>query len=301
MYSAISQNKRRTWALMIIMSALVLGLSSLAAYSFGADGNGAIILGTMFTTGYALVSYYWSDKIALSSSGAKPITKQDAPDLYNLVENLCIAQGQPVPAIYIINDASPNAFATGRDPKHASIAFTTGILDLLDKKELEGVAAHELSHVKNYDTRVMTIVVVLVGAIMLVSDMLLHARFFGGGRRDNNGNSGAILLVIGLVLAILSPLFAQIIQLAVSRQREFLADASGAMLTRYPEGLASALEKISSASAQRPLAKANHATAHLYIENPFGEQKRKRGFFSSLFSTHPPVEERVARLRSMGG
>ncbi len=261
----------------------------------GADTYTAIIGATLFTTVYALISYYFSDQIALMTSGAKPIQKRDAPELYNLVENLCIASGQPTPAIYIIPDESPNAFATGRDPQHASIAVTSGLLRILDKQELEGVIAHELSHINNYDIRIMTIVVVLVGAIMLLSDLLLRGHLFSGSNR-REGNA-AVLLLIGVALAILSPLLAEIIKLAVSRQREYLADASGALLTRYPEALATALEKIAQGSAMKPMHNPNHATAHLFISSPF---RGTKSWLSQLFSTHPPTEERVKRLRGMG-
>lgn len=292
MYDLISANKRRTWALMSLMSALVLFLAFIGLRLSGADSYSAAVLGGGFTIVYALISYFASDKVALSVSGAKEIAKQDAPDLYNLVENLCIAGGLPTPRIYIIEDDSPNAFATGRDPQHASIAFTTGLLRRLNKQELEGVAAHELSHVGNYDIRVMTIVVVLVGAVSLIADLILHSRW--RSRDDERGGNAAILIVVGLALAILSPIFANLIQLAISRQREYLADASGAMLTRFPEGLASALEKISAADI--PLQNANSATAHLYISNPFGQGKA----WSSILATHPPIAERIARLRTMG-
>ncbi|MBP9828315.1 M48 family metallopeptidase [Patescibacteria group bacterium] len=291
MYSAISANKRRTWVLIFLMSAFIITLFAVLGTAYGIDAGAAIVLGTMFSTIYTLFSYYASDSVALMTAGAKRIEKKDAPEIWNLVENLCIANGQPMPAVYIINDDSPNAFATGRDPKHASIAFTTGILRILEKQELEGVIAHELSHIKNYDIRVMTIVVVLVGAVTLAADIFLRGSLFGG---DNRRGNNLPLILIGLALAILSPLFAELIKLAVSRQREFLADASGALLTRYPEGLASALEKI--ASVGKPLKNANHATAHLYISNPF----KKKGTFQKMFSTHPPTEERVKRLRSIG-
>lgn len=298
MYNHITANKRKTWFLIALMTIVIVGLSWVFGVVNNVDPASSIIAGTMFATVYGLISYYASSSIALATSGAKEIKKSDAPELWNLVENLCIANGQPMPKVYVIDDPSPNAFATGRDPKHAAIAFTTGIVALLTKQELEGVAAHELSHVKNYDIRVMTIVVVLVGAVMLIADMFLHSsRFFGG--RDSKESNGAalVLLVVGIVLAILSPLLAQLIQLAVSRSREFLADASGALLTRYPEGLASALQKISAAGT--PLKNANHATAHLFISNPYGAEK-KRSMWQRLFSTHPPVEERVARLLGMG-
>lgn len=296
MYSDIAKNKRRTWVLVLVMSVIVIGMSWLLGTLNGLDAGGSIVLGTIIATIYSLISYYGSASIALSVSGAKPIVKAQAPDIYNVVENLCIANGQPTPAIYIIEDASPNAFATGRDPEHASIAFTTGILALLTREELEGVAAHELSHVKNYDIRVMTIVVVLVGLISLIADILIHTRIGRGNSKDNGG--AAILMIVGIVLAILSPIFAQLIQLAVSRSREYLADASGALLTRYPEGLASALEKIKTHSV--PMQNANHATAHLFLSNPYGATQETHSWFSNMFSTHPPIEDRIARLRSMG-
>lgn len=285
--------------LIAIMTAVIIGLSYIFGVLNNVDPATTIIIGTMFSTVYALISYYASASIALASSGAKQIQKSDAPELWNLVENLCIANGQPMPKVYVINDPSPNAFATGRDPEHAAIAFTTGLVSILDRKELEGVAAHELSHIKNYDIRVMTIVVVMVGAVMLITDMLLRGgHLFGGRDNKNAGGAAVVLLLVGLVLAILSPLFAQLIQLAVSRSREYLADASGALLTRYPEGLASALQKIS--SVNQPLTRANHATAHLFISSPFGGGK-KHGFWRELFSTHPPVEDRIAKLMNMGG
>jgi len=296
MYSEITSNKRRTWVLIILMSSIVVGLSWFIGSLAGLEAAPSIILGTIIATIYSLVSYYASSSIALSVSGAKPIVKSQAPDLYNVIENLCIANGQKTPAIYIIEDASPNAFATGRDPEHASVAFTTGLLALLTREELEGVAAHELSHVKNYDIRVMTIVVVLVGLISLISSILIHVRI---GRGDSkNGNAALILMLVGILLAVLSPIFAQAIQLAISRSREYLADASGALLTRYPEGLASALTKIGAKGV--PMQNANHATAHLFLSNPFGATKEKRSWFSNLFATHPPIEDRIARLRNMG-
>jgi heat shock protein HtpX len=296
MYSQITRNKQKTWALIIVMSSVVVGLSWLVGYINGIDMWSSIIIGTIIATLYSLISYYSSASIALSVSGATRIEKRDAPDLYNLVENLCIANGQTMPAVYIIDDPSPNAFATGRDPEHASIAFTTGILQLLNREELEGVTAHELSHVKNYDIRVMTIVVVLVGLIALIGDLLLHLRFRGSD--DRNNSSVAIFAIVGIALAILSPLIAQLIQFAVSRSREYLADASGALLTRYPEGLASALEKIG--RSETPMRNANHATAHLFISNPFGETSKARSFLHNLFSTHPPIEKRITALRTMG-
>jgi heat shock protein HtpX len=241
----------------------------------------------------ALTSYYSGDKIALATTGAKQINKEQNPYVFRMVENLSITAGIPTPKVYIINDSAPNAFATGRDPQHASIALSTGIIELLENEELEGVIAHELSHIKNYDIRLMMIVIVLVGIIALLSDFFLRMTLFGGTKRDNK-NSNVIFLIIGLVLIVLSPLIAKIIQLAISRKREYLADASGSLLTRYPEGLANALQKISQYS--RPMNKANNATAHLFIASPFFGKKH---LLSKFFSTHPPIEDRIKKLKSM--
>jgi heat shock protein HtpX len=237
--------------------------------------------------------------VALAISQAREVTKEDEPELYRTVENLCIGAGLPMPKVYVIEDGSPNAFATGRDPDHAAIAVTRGLLQKLDKLELEGVIAHELSHIGNYDTRMMTIVVVLVGLAALMADFALRLTFFGAGRRSSNrdrGGGAAVLIIyaIALVAVILTPIAAQLIRFAISRQREFLADASAALLTRYPEGLARALEKIS--ADPDPLEVANKATAHLYINNPLHEHE---SFLNNLFSTHPPVEERIRLLRAM--
>lgn len=242
-------------------------------------------------------SYYFSDQVVLSTSGAVAIEKSDSPELYRIVENLAIGGGLPMPKIYIINDASPNAFATGRDPKHAAIAVTTGILNKLSKSELEGVIAHEISHVKNFDIRLMAIAAVLVGFIAIAADLFMRGLIWGGIRNENEDRRGqGLFIVLGLIFAIIAPVVATLIQLAVSRKREFLADASGALLTRYPEGLARALEKIS--SDQRPVRSATSATAHLFIVNPF-KGKGFQGWFAGLFNTHPPIEERIKILRSM--
>ena len=253
----------------------------------------------IFASVQAVVSYWYSDKVTLAISGAHEISHDDNKDLYHLVENLCITAGLSVPRIYIIEDSTPNAFATGRDPDHAVICYTTGIIQKLEKVELEGVTAHELSHIGNYDIRLMTVVVILVGFVALISDWFLRISFFGGGDRDrDDGQLGLILMVVGIALAILAPLFAVILQLALSRNREYLADSSGAFLTRYPEGLARALEKIS--ADKKPLEAANKATAHLYITNPLKEHEgTSRGWFAGLFDTHPPIEERIKRLREM--
>lgn len=297
MYNDIAANKRKTWLLVACVSALLIALIWVVGRSYGLDNATSLGAGALFSFVYGLFSWFTSAPIALAASGAKEVTKAQAPELYNVVENLCIANGQPLPKIYVIDDDSPNAFATGRDPKHASIAFTTGILRIMTKPELEGIAAHELSHVKNYDIRVMTIVVVLVGAIMLIGNLFLRANIFGG-KRDSDNRVGMIFMVIGLALAILSPVIAQLINFAVSRKREYLADASGALLTRYPDGLASALAKL--AANNQPLRAANHATAHLFIANPFGASGKTRSFIANLFATHPPIEERIKRLQAMG-
>jgi heat shock protein HtpX len=295
-HSQISNNKLKS----LVIITLFVAFITTAVYIYGKSlgyglsyaGIALIISGLM-----GFLSYYYSDKMILGMSGAKQIKKSDNPLLFRTVENLCIGAGLPMPRIYIIPDTAPNAFATGRDPKHAVVCVTTGILEKLNKAELEGVIAHELSHIKNFDIRVMSIVVILVGLVALLADMFMRSMWFGGGRRNrDSGNAQGIFMIIGIVLAILSPLIATLIQLAVSRKREFLADASGALLTRYPEGLASALLKIS--KDKEPLEAANNATAHLYIENPF-KGKISGSWFANLFNTHPPVEERVKILRSM--
>jgi heat shock protein HtpX len=252
----------------------------------------------------AWVSYYTSDKLVLAISGAKEVKKKDAPELYRLVENIAITSGLPTPKVYIIEDTAPNAFATGRDPKHAVIAFTTGILQKLSKVELEGVVAHEMSHIGNFDIRLMMIVATLVGMVALLSDWFLRWTWFHPRHRSDENRQdqlGAILAIIALILALLSPIIATLMQLAISRKREYLADASAAMLTRNPEGLASALIKIS--QDKEPLEVANKATAHLYICNPLKDKEGKggAGWFANLFNTHPPIEERVKRLREMVG
>jgi len=296
-YTEIGSNKRKT----AILIALFLIFIIFTGYIFSKALNMAWILPLVvfFASFQAFASYWWSDKITLAISGAHQIKKKDNPELYRVVENLSITAGLPMPRVYVIDDPAPNAFATGRDPSHAVVAATTGLLSKLDKPELEGVIAHEMSHIGNYDIRLMMVVVVLVGIVVLMADWFLRFSFFGIGDDDNNsGELGAVFMVIGIILAILSPIFATLIQLSISRKREFLADADGALLTRFPEGLARALEKISADTV--PLKRANKATAHLYITNPLKEHKgSSRGWFAGLFDTHPPVEERVAKLREM--
>jgi len=240
-----------------------------------------------------VTAYWFSDKVALSSAGAHPADENEYRELHRIVENLAITAGLPKPRIYIIDDPAPNAFAAGRNPEHSVVAVTTGLMARLDRSELEGVIAHELSHIGNRDILVMTVAVVLVGFISVIADMFMRMSFFGGGDRDNKS---PLMLIAAIGAMILAPIAAQLIQLAVSRKREFLADASGALLTRYPDGLASALKKISSYEA--PMQNASHATAHLFIANPFGAHEAGR-FIAKLFSTHPPVEERVAALTQM--
>lgn len=294
MYNQIDSNKHKTILLIAIFIAIITAIGYFLGYYMN-YGNGMVVIAVLVSIVMTLTSYYSGDKIALASTGAKIIAKEDNPYVYRMVENLSITAGTPMPKVYIINSPALNAFATGRDPEHASIALTTGIISALKNEELEGVIAHELSHVKNYDIRVMMIVVVLVGTISLISQMFFRARLFGGKRDSNDrggGQLGAIIMIVSIVLLILSPIIAELIKLAISRKREYLADASGALLTRYPEGLASALEKISQSNV--PLPNASSATAHLFISNPL-----KSKSFSSLFSTHPPIENRIKLLREM--
>ncbi len=297
-YDRIGANKRETWLLMVGFVLLIGGLVAAIAYSMqlpvGVTGAAGIALIT-----YALVSYWLSTSIVLSISGAHEVTKEEEWEFVRRVENLCIGAGLPMPKTWVLEDSAPNAFATGRDPAHAHVVVTRGLLDKLEPSELEGVLAHELSHIGNYDIRVMTVVTVLVGVVALVSDVFLRWTWFGAGSRrsskDKGGGAAAlIMLVIAILGAILAPLIAQMIRFAVSRRREYLADASGALLCRNPEALASALEKI--AGDHEPLEAANKATAHLYISNPL---KEHQSFLNNLFNTHPPIEERIRLLRSM--
>jgi heat shock protein HtpX len=297
LYTHKDSNIRKTWLLFTIFFGIVIGLGWLFSQLYG---NSAILfVAVLFSMLMSFVSYWWSDKIVLSMSGAQPIEKKNAPELYNIVENLAITAGLPMPRVYLINEAAPNAFATGRDPQHAVVAVTTGLLSRLDRSELEGVLAHELSHIGNRDILVSTVAVVLVGFIALLADWFLRSLFWGsmmGGGRDREGHSGAIMIIIGIALSLLAPLAATLIQLAISRKREYLADASGALLTRYPEGLASALEKIS--RDPTPLRVANNATNHLWLADPT-KGKKGRHWLATLFMTHPPVENRVRALRGM--
>ncbi|MFA6486232.1 MAG: M48 family metallopeptidase [Candidatus Magasanikbacteria bacterium] len=295
MYNEITSNKRNSVILMTLFIAVVIGIGYVFSLANGDTTYSGVWIAVILSLGMTSISYFQGDKIALAVSGARPITTEENKYVYRLVENLCITAGQPVPKIYIIEDSAINAFATGRKPELASIALTTGVIAKLANEELEGVIAHELSHIKNYDIRFMMLVAVMVGAIAILSDIFIRSRIFGGRRGGDRegGNLGGILMIVGIVLAILSPIIAELIKLAISRQREYLADASGSLLTRYPAGLANALEKI--ARDAQPMQRASSATAHLYISSPFGSGKK----FASLFSTHPPVEERIRRLRAM--
>lgn len=282
-----------------MVMAFFIAFITFVAYIFGrASGYGlswvgmALVISGLFSFG----GYFWSDKLVLLISGAHEIKEKDNPLLFRTVENLCIGAGLPMPKIYLIDDSAPNAFATGRDPNHAVVCVTRGLLNKLDKLELEGVIAHELCHIKDYDTRLMGIVAILVGMVAFLADWFMRSLWWGRNDREEKGSLQSVFIVLGIIFAILSPIIATLIQLAISRRREFLADASGALLTRYPEGLASALEKIS--QDKEVLEAATNATAHLYIINPF-KGKSFSSWFSSLFDTHPAAEERIKLLRSM--
>ena len=300
LYQHSDANKRKTWLLMTIFFVFII----LVGYVFAVAQNDSTILyiAVIFSVVSSFISYWYSDKIVLAMSSAHEIDHESNRELFHLVENLCITAGLPLPKIYIIDDTAPNAFATGRDPEHAVIVFTSGILQKLEKAELEGVIAHELSHIGNRDILLSTIVTVLVGTVVLLADWFRRWSFFGGGRRNSNDREGGqlqlIITIVAVVFSILAPLFAYLMQFAVSRKRELLADASGALLTRYPEGLARALEKISQDS--EPLEAANRATAHLYIASPFkADTGQKVSWAARMFMTHPPIAERVKALREM--
>lgn len=290
LYTHKSSNIRKTWLLVSSFLIFVIGIGWVFSGVFG--DSSILWFAVIFSTSMSVISYWRSDKIVLAMHKAKPVTMQNYPELYRIVENLSITAGLPVPKIYIVPEQAPNAFATGRDPEHAVVAVTEGLLSRLDRSELEGVLAHELSHIGNRDMLVSTVAVVLVGFVSLMSDIFLRSMFYGGGRRDSR-SGGGVMVLIGLAVAILAPISASLLQLAISRKREFLADSSGALLTRYPEGLASALEKI--ASDPTPMRTANNTTAHLWLEDPYKGKKGK--WLHKLFMTHPPVEKRVAALR----
>ena len=286
MYSAISKNKRNTVLIMAVFVALIGVIGIVVGYLNNNYSLSVTIL--VMAAIYALIQYFAASSLAMAMTGAKEIQKQDAPELWRTVENLAIASGVPMPKVYLINDPAPNAFATGRDPKHAIVGATTGLLEIMDKRELEAVMAHEMSHVQNYDIRVSMIAFGLVSAIGLLADVALRMMFFGDSR---DRNVHPMVYVLGLAVVILAPILAAITQMAISRQREYLADASGALMTRDSEGLASALGKLRDYG--RPMQKQTTSTANLFLSNPL-----KPGFFAKLFSTHPPIEERIARLRN---
>lgn len=300
LYTHSDANKRKTWFLLSVFFVLII----LAGYIFGTamDAPEIIYFAVGLSVISSFISYWWSDKIVLAMSDAKPVSFESNKELYRLVENLCITAGLPLPRIYIIDDSAPNAFATGRDPKHAVIAVTAGLLQKLDRSELEGVIAHELSHIGNRDILLATIVTVLVGVVVLLADWFRRWTFWGGKIRNNDkgGYLQWAIILTAVIFSILAPLFAYLMQFAISRKREFEADADGALLTRYPQALARALEKISADT--EPLEVANRATAHLYIASPFQgkrDGRDKKSFFKKAFMTHPPVEERIAALVGM--
>lgn len=294
-YTQKDANIRKTWFLMAGFLVMVIAIGYFLTWYFGDPS--IMYIAIVFALFMNVASYWWSDKLVVSMTGAKPANSNEYRELISVVENLSITAGLPMPKVYVVDDLAPNAFATGRNPENAVVAATTGLLAILDRTELEGVMAHELSHVGNRDMLVSTVAVVLAGFVAIVADLMMRSMMFGGGDRDNK--AGVVFLILGIVGIILAPIAAQLIQLAISRKREYLADASGALLTRYPEGLASALEKISSHS--RPMKRANNATAHLFIADPFGDSKQTLGQkISNLFQTHPPAMERIRILREMG-
>lgn len=296
LYTNIDSNRRKTWALIFGFVLLIIAVGY--AFYYVTGNPDWIFIAAVVAIFQPVISYWFSDKIVLSMSKAQAIDKQQAPEIYRLVENLSIAAGLPMPKVYIIDDTAPNAFATGRDAEHAAIAVTTGLLSKLNKRELDGVLAHEMSHIGNRDILIMTIVSVLVGVIVLLADWFTRSMFWGRGRRDDReGGGNAVMMIVGLALIILAPLFAKLMQMALSRKREFIADSSGALLTRDPEGLASALQKIS--HDREPLEVANRATAHLYIASPFKSDADDPSFIQKAFMTHPPIKDRVAALMNM--
>jgi heat shock protein HtpX len=296
LYTHKTSNIRKTWFMFAIFFAVVIGIGWIFSQAYGDPS--ILYIAVIFSIVMNVAAYWWSDKLVLAMSHAVPVSRENARELYNAVENLCITAGLPVPKIYIIDESSPNAFATGRNPEHAVIAVTTGLLNRLSRAELEGVIAHELSHIGNRDMLVSTAVVVLVGFIAILSDFFTRSLLWGGGRRRSSDSGGSpIILVLAIAASILAPLAATLMRLAISRSREFLADASGALLTRYPDGLASALEKISHDAT--PLRVASNTTAHLWFDDPFDRPGQKVSKLHKLFMTHPPVAERIAALREM--
>lgn len=288
MYSQIAQNKRKSWLMLFVFALLAAGLAWIfGKYMQSAPITYGVLIGAL---AYAAIGYFAGGRMSLALNGAREIQKKDDPRLWRIVENLAITDGLPMPRVFIMDDPAPNAFATGRDPRHSAVAVTQGLLDIMDDEELRGVMAHELGHIKNYDIRVSMLAFALTAVIGVIADFIMHMVWFRGNDRENNNQ---VFLIAGILAAILAPIIASLIQLAISRRREYLADATGALTTRYPEGLASALEKIAhTGSAMR---KQNTSTAHLFFANPL-----KGGGIANLFSTHPPLKDRIARLRGMG-
>jgi len=294
LYTQADLNTRKTWFLLTGFLVFIIAIGWL--FSYALNDTTILYVAIFISIFSSFGSYWWSDKIVLAMYRANPIEKKDNPELYRLVENLCITAGLPIPKIYILPEAQPNAFATGRNAKHAVVAVTQGLLQRLDKTELQGVLAHELSHIGNKDMLLSTIVAILAGVIAILANMFLRVGSFGGHRNSDDNRGGAIFMILGIVAALLAPIAASMVQLAISRKREFLADADGALLTRYPEGLASALEKIS--QDPTPMRVKNEATASLFIDSPH-KGKQKTNWFVKLFMTHPPIEERISALRGM--
>jgi heat shock protein HtpX len=297
LYQEKSSNIRRTWLMMLGFLIVVIAIGYGVSWYY--DSPILLYIAVAFAIGMNFYSYWFSDSLVLKMTKARPATRQEFFDFYTVTENLAITAGMPMPKLYVIDDPAPNAFSTGRDEKHAVVTATTGLLSMMTRPELEGVIAHELSHVRNRDILLMTVAVVLAGFVAIIANMFLRVSMFGGARGNNrdNGNAGLILLVFAIVAAILAPLAAKLIELAISRRREYLADASGALLTRYPEGLASALQKIGGYA--RPMQDANLATAHLFIGDPFGAHASQT-WFEKMFSTHPPIADRIKALLGHG-
>jgi len=297
-YNYKDSNIRKTYTLFTVFFIVIIGIGWVFSQIY--QSSDILIIAVLFSVGMSFISYWYSDKIVLRMANAREMKKEDARELYNTVENLSITAGLPIPRIYLVNESAPNAFATGRSPEHSVIAVTSGLLSKLNKIELEGVLAHEISHIGNRDMLLSTVAVILVGFISLISDIFRRSVFFGRFNRDREGGqAGGILFLVGIALSVLAPIAGILMQLAISRKREFLADQSGALLTRYPEGLASALQKIS--EDETPLRVAKTTTAHLWIESPYHKKDKKTPLFAKLFSTHPPVQDRINALRDMNG
>ncbi len=296
MFEEVRSNKVKSYLLVVMFICIIAFLGAVLGLIFLESYAAGFIVALLVSAAYCAIAYSSGDSMVLKATGSRPVTKREYPHLYHAIEGLAIAAGMPKPKAYVIEDTALNAFATGRDPKHASITVTTGLLKKLNRQELEGVIGHEMAHIRNYDTRIMVLAAVLVGVTILISDIMLRSLLWGrAGRRRRGGEGMAVLMIIGLLLAVLAPIAARLIRLAISRRREYAADAGSAILTRYPPGLASALKKIS--KDPDPLVdKANRATAHLFISTPF---RRKRGWLVGLFSTHPPIGDRIRRLKEM--